>query len=531
MIPLLLACARPPAPAAGPASLLPLPTPPLAETSALVEDGDALLLTWQVSGEAGSSLHLSRFDAAGWSPPVQVASGANLLVNWADYPSAVRGGDGALYTHWLRREDGGGFAYDVEVLRSDDGAAWTSLGTLNSDEEIAEHGFVSWVPTPTGARAVWLDGRGMAAGQPMSLRAAEVDKTVHDEVVVDPRVCDCCRTDAAGELVVYRDRGDTELRDIRVARLSDDLWLDAPLSSDAWQIAGCPVNGPDIECAESGAVTAWFTAPDAPRVRVAFGDGASFGPSIQVAPGPGEPVPLGRVLVAPVGDEALVFWLAAVDEAVAAVTVRRVAPDGRVGPAAELGRTVNSRGAGFPTLARHGEELLVAWTVPSVGIEAVRLSPQDVPAVDALLEAQDDDGPTAPQGRPELDLTALDGSPLALPDGPVLVALWATWCGPCRDELPALQVLHDAGVPVIGASVDEAANAERVQDFVAELELSFPIAHDASLAAAFGTSAVPATYLFDANGDLIWHRVGAFDPADSELIQALSSLEPPPEIP
>ena len=519
------ACARLSPEPVAPAALLPLPSGPGASTPALVEDGEALLLTWQVKAEEGGALWFSRFDDEGWSAPVELVSDPALLVNWADYPSAVRGGDGALYTHWLRREEGGPYAYDPVVLRSEDGLEWTELGTLNSDEEPAEHGFVSWVPSPSGARATWLDGRGMAEGEPMSLRAAQVGTRIYDEVVVDDRVCDCCRTDAAGDLVVYRDRSPTEIRDISVARPGEEGWATAPLSVDRWQIAGCPVNGPDVEVDGQRAVTAWFTAADEPaRVRVAFAeDGWGFGEAVDVAPGPDEPAPLGRVALEPEGEGAVVIWLASIGEDNAAVSGRRVTLDGAVGPTVEIGFTAASRKAGFPSLARHGEDLLVAWTVPGQGLEARRLSVADFPPAVAPLQLGGAGGGPPPT-LPALELTTLEGEALSVPQGGVLIALWATWCGPCREELPQLQALHDAGVPVLGISVDDPDRTEAVAAYVEELGLSFPVAHAFELAERFGTNAIPATYVYDAEGALLWHRIEAFDPEDPALLQALSEL-------
>ena len=104
-----------------------------------------------------------------------------------------------------------------------------------------------------------LDGRAMKPGHDehgggdMSVRSATYDKAGKQltESAVDLRVCECCPTTAAvtadGPIVAYRDRSDTEIRDIYVARFVGGKWSEpAPVHRDNWQIAACPVNGPAL---------------------------------------------------------------------------------------------------------------------------------------------------------------------------------------------------------------------------------------------------------------------------------------------
>lgn len=114
---------------------------------------------------------------------------------------------------------------------------------------------------------------------------------------------------------------------------------------------------------------------------------------------------------------------------------------------------------------------------------------------------------------PELNLTTLDGDPIALSDylgQVVLVNLWATWCPPCREEMPTLQAFYDKyqsdGFVLI--AIDQGETAEQVIPFVDEFGLTFPIWLDTGSEAgiAFETMNLPSSYVIDRNGHvrLMW---------------------------
>ena len=100
----------------------------------------------------------------------------------------------------------------------------------------------------------------------------------------------------------------------------------------------------------------------------------------------------------------------------------------------------------------------------------------------------------------------------------VLLNFWATWCLPCRMEIPTLNELHrqfaGADVAVIGVSIDE-GGVEVVKRFVEASKLSYPVLMgDAKMYAAFGGIAeVPTTFLIDAKGNIAARYVGLEDKA------------------
>jgi hypothetical protein len=182
---------------------------------------------------------------------------------------------------------------------------------------------------------------------------------------LDARVCDCCQTDAAlttdGPVVVYRDRSAREVRDIAVVRLVGSRWSEpAQVHADGWQIDACPVNGPAIAARGREVAVAWFTAPDMPRVRLAFSSdaGRTFSRPVEVANGE----VTGRVDVVLLDDgRAVVSWL---QQAAAGAEIRAQAfdRDGPAGAAVTVAATSVQRASGFPQLVRAGGGLLFAWT-------------------------------------------------------------------------------------------------------------------------------------------------------------------------
>jgi hypothetical protein len=287
----------------------------------------------------------------------------------------------ALAAHWLQQQPGGVYSYDVMTrLSTDHGRTWSAPVAPHDDGTAAEHGFVSITNWQGRPHAVWLDGRhtageghghdGHASGNgAMSLRSAVLEaggSSAGSEI--DGRVCDCCQTDVAQTrdalLVVYRDRSADEVRDIQLARLERDQWsTPVRVHADGWKIDACPVNGPAIAARGDAVVVAWFTAPDQPRVRLAFSadGGRSFAPPIEVASG----TVIGRVDVVLLADgRALVSWLATAGAA-AAIRLQPFTAAGPAGPALDVATANLARSSGFPQLLEVPGGLLFAWTETS----------------------------------------------------------------------------------------------------------------------------------------------------------------------
>ncbi len=118
---------------------------------------------------------------------------------------------------------------------------------------------------------------------------------------------------------------------------------------------------------------------------------------------------------------------------------------------------------------------------------------------------------------PEFSVRTLDGVTLSTDslEGQVtIVNFWATWCPPCRIEIPALQSLHedfaDEGLVVLGLSTD-AGGVGSVKPFLEERGVTYPVAMaDGATRNAFGgVTALPTTFILDRDG-VIQHRVFGF---------------------
>ena len=102
----------------------------------------------------------------------------------------------------------------------------------------------------------------------------------------------------------------------------------------------------------------------------------------------------------------------------------------------------------------------------------------------------------------------------------VLLNIWATWCIPCRREMPALERLHaeraGEGLHVLGVSID-GASAD-VGGFAQDLGVGFTILHDpqSRVTHAFRTIGVPESFLISREGVILKRWVGPFDPASPE---------------
>ncbi|HYN85636.1 MAG TPA: hypothetical protein VER32_10300 [Pyrinomonadaceae bacterium] len=341
-----------------------------------------VVMSW-VERVAGKryALRFAVRDASGWSETRAVSEGDNWFVNWADFPSVVALPDGTLAAHWLVMSGPGTYAYDINVARSRDGGrTWGAPVVPHTDGTQTEHGFVSLIPMTDGRLgAVWVDGRatkdlkeghGDEGPLPVSMQlrfaALDAEGRLSDEAVLDERICECCQTSAAvtsdGVVAVYRDRSETEVRDVHfVRRRGDGTWSEPrAVSADGWTITGCPVNGPSVAADGRRVAVAWYTEGGGPRVQVAFSDdaGETFGAPVRVDDGDAT----GRVDVLLLADgSAVVTWLSGTAEG-GAVKARRVRADGVADNVAVVARTDISRSSGFPRTARAGDAVHFAWT-------------------------------------------------------------------------------------------------------------------------------------------------------------------------
>ncbi|SEB24630.1 TlpA family protein disulfide reductase [Paraburkholderia sartisoli] len=130
------------------------------------------------------------------------------------------------------------------------------------------------------------------------------------------------------------------------------------------------------------------------------------------------------------------------------------------------------------------------------------------------------------------NVTSADGKPQSLSmfkGHPVVVNFWASWCGPCVEEMPALAQLHrdyaKKGIQFIGLGVDSEKN---VKTFLQKVKVDYPVFvtgfGGADLAREFGNNAggLPYTVVIDAKGNVLSTKLGEIQPA--ELKRTLDAL-------
>lgn len=133
---------------------------------------------------------------------------------------------------------------------------------------------------------------------------------------------------------------------------------------------------------------------------------------------------------------------------------------------------------------------------------------------------------------PEYYSRTLAGDSVSLSDyqGEVVVLnVWATWCIPCREEIPALQRLHDRyheeGLRIVGVSVDARGEEAAIRSFADEFDVTFDIWYDPAqrVISTYQVIGVPNTYLIDREGIVRWKHIGPVTDDDPQLLSALES--------
>ena len=175
----------------------------------------------------------------------------------------------------------------------------------------------------------------------------------------------------------------------------------------------------------------------------------------------------------------------------------------------------------YPRLANAYQSRESAATAETVPVDTA-------PAETAVPEEPDPDAVTAP------DFTVYDeeGAPVSLSDfagTPVVINFWATWCPPCRGELPAFDAAYKAyGEDIQFLMVDltdgSRETKEVVRDFLRETGYTFPVFYDTdySGAMAYGVRSIPMTVLIRADGTVLGGQIGAV--SESTLTAGLEAL-------
>ncbi len=142
----------------------------------------------------------------------------------------------------------------------------------------------------------------------------------------------------------------------------------------------------------------------------------------------------------------------------------------------------------------------------------------------------------APAPAAPFDLTTLDGGRVdleALSGKVVLINFWATWCGPCKDEMPAFERLRRQLDPsrVVVLTITTDLQRESIRHFLAGLNVKLPVLfdEDQEVSRAYFVRALPTSVIIDTKGALVGRAVGtrAWDsPAAVALLHELAEVRP-----
>lgn len=143
--------------------------------------------------------------------------------------------------------------------------------------------------------------------------------------------------------------------------------------------------------------------------------------------------------------------------------------------------------------------------------------------------------PKKPIEAPDFTLKDLSGNSVSLSElqgKVVLLNLWATWCPPCRSEMPSMQEIYerfpesDFTILAVAAPNTQRESLEKIRSHIEENSFSFPVLLDENMQVNrdYGTGSIPTSWIIDTEGMLVARLVGAKDWTEEEIVNAIEIL-------
>ena len=152
-------------------------------------------------------------------------------------------------------------------------------------------------------------------------------------------------------------------------------------------------------------------------------------------------------------------------------------------------------------------------------------------ALGSMATSCQSEAPQVGKRAPDFQLNTLDGQSVSLGDlkgKPVLLNFWATWCGPCRIEMPFLQQIYDEwrgrGLVLLAINISESPS--QIAEFMQNQGLSFPVLLDSGgeIAQKYNIQYIPSTFFIDKDGIIQDMKVGSFQ-SKAEIESILNKLK------
>ena len=173
------------------------------------------------------------------------------------------------------------------------------------------------------------------------------------------------------------------------------------------------------------------------------------------------------------------------------------------------------------------KKTLTAILAIALALGAVATSCTDQPTTNGGTAGPPEVGKLAP----DFELDTLDGQPVSLSElkgKAVLVNFWATWCGPCRMEMPFIQQIYDEwqGKGLVLLAINIGERPSQVAEFMQGQGLSFPVLLDSNgkVTERYYVTGIPTTFFIDKDGIIQYIKVGLFQ-SKAEIESSLSKLK------